>query len=92
MKEYLPIGTIVNVNQAQDINFMITGLMVESANGERRDYVAVRYPVGAMGNAQYYFFNHDDIKDIVHMGYVNEDHTTYVQLLNSVEKQISKEA
>lgn len=92
MKEYLPIGTIVKVNRGNEINFMIVGLMVENGEGERRDYVAVKYPMGNVGKAQYYFFNHDDISEIVHMGYVNEDHTIYVELLNSVEKQISKEA
>ena len=91
MKEYLPIGTIVNVNQAHEMNFMIVGLMIENAEGERRDYVAVKYPIGNVGKGQYYFFNHSDIKEIVHMGYVNEDHNIYVELLNSVEKQISKE-
>lgn len=92
MKEYLPIGTVVNLNQAEHINFMIVGLLVENANKERRDYVAVRYPVGAMNKANHYFFNNDNIKEVVHMGYVNEDHKVYVELLNSVEKQTADEA
>ncbi|MBE5938943.1 MAG: DUF4176 domain-containing protein [Lachnospiraceae bacterium] len=92
MKEFLPIGTVVNLNQAEEYNFMIIGLLVENTQNERRDYVAVRYPVGAMGNAKYYFFNNENIKEVVHMGYVNDDHKTYAELLNSVEKQINMQS
>ena len=82
-KEYYPIGTVVELEQAEKRLFMIVGLEVQSENGERRDYVAVRYPMGAMDKANYYFFNHSQIKEVVHMGYVNIDHETYVELINS---------
>ena len=91
MKEYLPIGSVVNVKLAGDMNFMIVGLLAENSNKERRDYVAVRYPVGILDNSKFYFIDHEDISKIVFRGYDNEDHKSYVELLNSMEKYLDKE-
>ena len=93
-KEYYPIGTVVTLKQAPKVLFMIVGLEVQSERGECRDYVAVRYPVGEMDNKNRYFFNCSQIEKVVHMGYVNIDHETYVELLNCVmekRKQMENE-
>lgn len=81
--DYLPIGTVVRLNRAEDI-FMIIGLAVRNADGETRDYLAVRYPVGALSSENYYFFNHDMIKTIIHQEYDSTDHESYKNLLNVV--------
>lgn len=83
-KEYYPIGTVVELKQTSKILFMIVGLEVQSENGECRDYVAVRYPLGEMDNKSHYFFNHSQIENVVHMGYVSIDHESYVDLINCV--------
>ena len=83
-REFYPIGTVVTLEQAPEFMFMIVGLMVQSESGECRDYVAVRYPVGELDNNNHYFFNQNQIKEVVHMGYVNVDHETYVELINCV--------
>lgn len=82
-KEYYPIGTVVELKETSDFLFMIIGLEVQNEAGEHGDYVAIRYPVGAMGNGGYYFFNHDQIEKVVHMGYVDSSHEAYVDLINS---------
>lgn len=81
--DYLPIGTVVRLKQAEDL-FMIIGLAVRNADGETRDYLAVRHPVGALSLESYYFFNHNMIGTIIHQGYASDDHESYKNLLNVV--------
>ena len=66
---------------------MIVGMLVENESGERRDYIAVRYPTGVMNKDNYFFFNHEQIGDIFHMGFVNEDHNAYVSLIYAALKK-----
>lgn len=87
-KEYYPIGTVVSLKEVPQLLFMITGLEVQGENGECRDYVAVRYPMGALDPSNYYFFNQNQIEQVVHMGFVNVDHETYVELIQcALEKR-----
>lgn len=81
--DYLPIGTVVRLNRAEDL-FVIVGLAVRNANGETRDYLGVRYPVGALSSENYYFFNHNMIESVIHQGYDSADHESYKNLLNVV--------
>lgn len=87
MEKYLSIGSVVKLKQTEDVLFMLTGLMVKNQKDEVRDYVAVRYPLGTMGDSHYFFFNHSEISEIVHEGYVNEDHLSYVRLIEEIKKQ-----
>lgn len=81
--DYLPIGTVVRLNRTEDL-FVIIGLAVRNADDETRDYLGVRYPVGALSSENYYFFNHNMIETIIHQGYVSVDHESYKNLLNVV--------
>lgn len=81
--DYLPIGTVVRLNRAEDL-FVIIGLAVRNADDETRDYLGVRYPVGALSSENYYFFNHNMIETIIHQGYASDDHEAYKNLLNVV--------
>ena len=91
MKQYLPIGTIVQLQEHEDMLFCIIGMDVENSKKEQRDYVATRYPVGLVGNARYYFFNQEDIGNIVHHGFVNEDHETDIKLLDALHRERREE-
>lgn len=86
MKEYFPIGTTISIKGIEDVLFVITGLAVENQKKEYRDYVAIRYPVGTLGDDHYFFFDHTDINEVVHMGYMNADHESYVNLINAVKE------
>lgn len=87
MNMYRSIGTVVRLYQAPEVLFMVVGILAENENGERRDYVALRYPVGALGDTVYFFFNEEEIQEVVHEGYVNEDHQAYNDLLRVVVEQ-----
>lgn len=81
--DYLPIGTVVRLNGEEDM-FVIVGFAVRNADGETRDYLAVRYPVGALSSENFYFFNQNMIKTVIHQGYNSIDHESYKNLLNAV--------
>lgn len=90
-KEYLSIGTVVELHEKEGYLFMITGLLAENSNGERRDYIAVRYPTGMLNRDNLYFFNHEQIEKIVHYGYINGEHEIYTALLKAALKTDEKE-
>ena len=81
--EYLPIGSVVKLS-GNDSLFMIVGLAVENENGTRKNYLAVKYPMGVLNQESYFFFDHSMICDIVHKGYDSKDHEVYKEILNAV--------
>lgn len=84
MNDFLPIGTTVSIKDIENELFVIIGLAVENSKKEKKDYVAIRYPVGAINNSSYYFFNREDIEEVVHMGFINRDFECYVNLINAL--------
>lgn len=85
-KNFWPIGTIVKIKDVPDYRFMIIALLVEGSKGEIRDYVAVKYPSGALVQDDYFYFNHEQIEEVIFKGFDCEDHYVYVKLLNSIRK------
>ena len=71
--EYLPIGTVVKTTR-MDKTLMIYGRRQHSSlKDENYDYVAVLFPEGNISSKFNYFFNADEITEIVFKGFVNED-------------------
>lgn len=72
-KEYLPIGTIVTLKDADDSKYMITKylpLYTRKIGNGYFDYGAVLYP---NGNGETIFhFNNEDIKEVIFKGYTSE--------------------
>lgn len=85
MDKFYPIGTVVKLKATEDNLFMIVTHMASNDNKEIREYVATRYPTGIGDDTMNYFFNHEDISEVVHMGYLNEDHETYNELLKVLQ-------
>lgn len=73
VKEYLPIGTIVTLKDADDSRYMITKylpLYTRKIGNGYFDYGAILYP---NGNGETIFhFNNEDIKEVIFMGYTSE--------------------
>ena len=59
--ELLPIGSIVNINGADTLNFMLVGYFPSNKDGEQKTYSAIRYPMGVYDNRMYFFFDAKDI-------------------------------
>ena len=66
----LPIGSVVKIGESDsDSLFMIAGYLPENDAGERRDYIAVHFPIGVLSKETYFFFNHCAIYEVVYEGY-----------------------
>jgi len=85
MKEVLPIGTVVELNQDSAVKLMIVGFLPKNESGEIRDYSAIRYPMGVYDNRMFFFFNHDDIVNVVFKGYENDEFQAMKSLILNYE-------
>lgn len=79
-KKYLPMGTVVLLKKGVK-KIMIFGRKQKKADtGEMFDYIAYMYPEGNIKSDLAILFNHEDIRQIVHMGYVDEDEEKFQSL------------
>ena len=70
----LPIGSIVRMQDGEQL-FMITSRkpIIEKEQEEvYLDYIACNYPSGIL-DEDVYFFNHEDIEEVVFYGFVGEE-------------------
>lgn len=84
--ELLPIGTILHLKKQTDKHLlMIVSHYPITQRGTRVgyfDYGACFYPEGLAGINQF-FFNSEDIGEVIQRGYVNEDEKTLEEKLKS---------
>jgi hypothetical protein len=84
MKEYLPIGSIVLLENGEK-KIMIYGRKQQAvATNEEYDYVACLYPEGNINEDFTYLFNHSDIREVIFTGFTDEDENTFLEQLNSL--------
>jgi len=83
MKELLPIGSIVLLENG-DKKIMIYGRkQLAVKNNEEYDYVACLYPEGNINEEFTYLFNHSDIKEVIFTGYTDEENSAFLEYLYS---------
>lgn len=88
MDNYLPIGTIVVLNENIDVKFMVVGYLPTNQKGDCRDYAAIRYPMGVYDNHSFFFFDNKDIHKVLFKGYEDDDFTSMMALLkNALENR-----
>ena len=80
-EKYLPLGTVVILQDGLK-DLMIYGRhQIHVETNDVYDYVACLHPEGNMDAEFTYFFNHEQIRDVLFMGYVNHDEKDYVEYL-----------
>ncbi|WP_163527037.1 DUF4176 domain-containing protein [Halobacillus ihumii] len=71
-EELLPIGTVVTLEFVEQA-VMIYGRKQEQANNDKIwDYVACPYPQGHISNDTNVFFDHSQIREVVHQGLITD--------------------
>jgi len=81
MNKYLPIGTVVLLHEGEK-TVMIYGRKQSHIETDTvYDYVACLYPEGNIDNEYTYLFNHEQIREIVYMGLVNDDEKDFLLYL-----------
>jgi len=81
VKDLLPIGSVVLLKNAEK-RLMIFGIrQTEGESGREYDYIGVLYPEGNMGEKVRFLFDHDDIAEVVFVGYDDEERTGFLSRL-----------
>ena len=85
--EILPVGTVVYLNLTLKKVMIIGRKMIREIEGEKFyfDYVACLYPEGMIG-AESVFINNEDIQEVCHMGYEDDDNAILTQRIAEWEK------
>lgn len=89
MLELLPIGSIVRLHHGT-LDIMIVGrypLYDKEGTIGYFEYVACLYPTGASDDRMYYF-NHDNIDEVIFKGYVNDKEEKLQRLFDSEKTAI----
>lgn len=78
----LPIGSVVLLKDGTK-KLMVTGIKPVSEDNPDTvfDYIGVVYPEGYLSNEYNFLFNHDDINDIVFIGYDNPERQSFIEFL-----------
>ena len=84
-KRLLPIGSVV-VLKGGTKKAMITGYcaVVEENPDEMYDYRACPYPEGIMMSEGTALFNHDQIDEVVHTGFENDESIDFIDKLEII--------
>lgn len=82
LKELLPIGSVVLLKNGTK-KLMITGIKPVSEDKPDKvfDYIGVIYPEGFLSNEYNFLFNHNDINDIIFVGYNNLEREEFIRLV-----------
>lgn len=87
-EKYLPIGSVCLLKDATK-KIMITGFVAKSGeNNQIFDYVGCVYPEGIISSDKNLLFNHDQIAEVFHVGYSNEEELEFKTKLNTYISQI----
>lgn len=92
MINLLPIGSVVAL-KGGDKKLMIYGrIQYNTELDQTFDYLGCFYPEGNIGEEHNYLFNHEDIDELYHTGYANEEEEELLAELNEfIDSQRSDE-
>ncbi len=82
LENLLPIGSVVLLKGGVK-KLMVIGIkpIKEDEPNEVYDYIGVIYPEGFLGNQYNFLFNHDDINDVVFLGYDNPERKEFISII-----------
>ena len=77
-EKYLPIGSVVLLNNGAK-RLMITGFCVAGNDDQDKifDYSGCLYPEGMLSSDEVALFNHDQIKQIYALGFIDEEEKNF---------------
>ena len=83
MKRLLPLGSIVILDTEKNDKIMIISRLVKKAEGNEEiyDYCGCFVPYGIQGDQELQFFNHEDIKRLLFVGYQDEEELQFSFLM-----------
>lgn len=83
MEKYLPIGTVVVLHEGEKTIMIYGRKQLHAETKVIYDYVACLYPEGNIDEEYTYLFNHDQIREIVFMGFVNKEEKAFLAFIEN---------
>lgn len=79
MKRTLPLGTILKLDLDSDEKIMIIGRLIKDTAGDNKewDYCGCHVPHGINDKESLKFFNHEEIRRLLFIGYQDEEELQY---------------
>ena len=81
-ERFLPIGTVVVLKNSEK-KLVITTYLPITNEKTMFDYGSCTFPEGVIETSVGTTFNHEDIKEVVHMGLVNDEQKEFNQVLKT---------
>lgn len=92
MKKYLPIGSVVLLNEAEK-RLMICGrVQTDIATEKQYDYSACLYPEGLIDSKELYMFNNEDINTVFFMGFQDQEEFAFRKYIEETMDSSSKDS
>ena len=79
-EKYLPIGTVVMLKGGFK-RILITGFCCSSSDKKIYDYSGCLYPEGIISSTESLMFNHEQISQIYHLGYISDEEKKFKEVL-----------
>ncbi len=79
---YLPIGSIITLKGGSQPLMIFGRKQINADHDTQWDYVACLYPEGNIGDEYNVFFDREDIKDVLFVGYQTKIDIEMQRLLN----------
>ena len=73
MNKYLPIGTVVLLEQGTKEVMIYGRRQRDTATGRGYDYIGCLYPEGNLSKEFTFLFNHNRVAKVIFMGYNSEE-------------------
>lgn len=93
IKKLLPIGSVVLLKNGIK-KAMVIGILQSTVDKEKEiteyDYIGVLYPEGFFDVKSMFFFNHDQINDVVFRGYENPEREEFIDKLEENLEKFTK--
>lgn len=87
LKELLPIGSVVLLNNAYKKIVIIGVMQIKHTDDGQNivyDYMGVPYPEGYMGQETGLLFNHTSIQEIIFKGFVNKERDDFIKIMEKI--------
>lgn len=93
MKRLLPLGTVLKLDQESAEKVMIISRLVRKEKEEDQmwDYCGCIVPQGINNQSELKFFNHSDVRQLLFIGFQDEEELKYSTALSSYESEQAKD-
>ena len=92
MEKYLPLGSVVTIkSMSEKVVIISRGMVLPVENNQYFvDYGACLYPYGLV-NDRVVYFNHEDIDEVLHLGYQDVQNDEMINLIKEQESVLNLE-